>query len=90
MEIKFYFNSYLCCFEYYNIIACGLTDLNTWTFESSKKKSLLPFKIFIWIPLLYTMDSTTETYYLQKFLDHSTVDVSVRDNFVTWCERNYP
>ena len=25
------------CLEYYSIIACGLTDLNTWTFESSKK-----------------------------------------------------
>ena len=25
------------CFEYYSIIACGLTDLNTWTFESFKK-----------------------------------------------------
>ena len=24
-------------FEYYSIIACGLTDLNTWTFESLKK-----------------------------------------------------
>ena len=25
------------CFEYYSIIACGLTNLNTWTFESLKK-----------------------------------------------------
>ena len=25
------------CFEYYSIIACGLTDLNTLTFESLKK-----------------------------------------------------
>ena len=25
------------CFEYYTIIACGLTDLNTWTLESMKK-----------------------------------------------------
>ena len=33
-------------FEYYSIIACGLTDLNTWTFESFKK-SLWPFKICI-------------------------------------------
>ena len=25
------------CFEYYSIIVCGLTELNTWTFESLKK-----------------------------------------------------
>ena len=41
------------CFEYYSIVACGLTDLNTWTFESLKKKSLWPFKICIWVPLLW-------------------------------------
>ena len=47
MERTFYFNLYFVvlnektfCFEYYSIIACGLTDLNTWTFES--------FKIFLW------------------------------------------
>ena len=35
-------------FEHYSIIACGLTDLNTWTFESLKK-------IFVALKDLYFM-----------------------------------
>ena len=41
------------CFEYFSIIACGLTNLNTWTFESLKK--IWPFKICMRVPLVYTV-----------------------------------
>ena len=47
------------CFEYYSIIACGLTDLNTWTFESLKNILVALQDLYLSDPALDPLAYTT-------------------------------
>ena len=60
LKWKWHFSSYFLllfwmkrtfCFEYYSTIACGLTSIHGPL--SHWKKSVWPFKICIWVPLVY-------------------------------------